>query len=134
MSMIVLCPTASLHPGSGRSCCQSTSTSEPAQGASTASRSPVVNLQCMALKIPFEKYTANQTQERSLEEASSELQREIAVRRRVYDRWVQDGKLSWQDAHDRMERMLAALQFLLGIRPLQAIEEPAQENASEKPS
>lgn len=35
------------------------------------------------------------------------------MRRRVYDRWVAEGKLSWTDAHDRMERLLTALTILI---------------------
>lgn len=49
---------------------------------------------------------------RSLEEAIAELEREVGVRCRIFDGWIQAGKLSRVDAWDRMERMLSAL-FLL---------------------
>lgn len=49
---------------------------------------------------------------RSLEEAASELDREIKVRVRCYDRWIADGKLSTVDARDRLERMQSALAYL----------------------
>lgn len=49
---------------------------------------------------------------RSLEEAISEVDREIKVRIRCYDRWVSEGKLSRIDAVDRVERLQAALAFL----------------------
>jgi hypothetical protein len=49
---------------------------------------------------------------RSLEEAISEVDREIKVRVRCYDRWVSEGKLSSVDARDRVERLQAALAFL----------------------
>lgn len=49
---------------------------------------------------------------RSLEEAISEVDRELKVRLRVYDRWVADGKLSTVDARDRVERLQSALAYL----------------------
>lgn len=58
-------------------------------------------------------YTASENGKRTLEEAVSEVQREIDVRRRLYDRWQTEGKLSRVDAHDRLERMLSALRYLL---------------------
>lgn len=58
-------------------------------------------------------YNANSNGKRTLEEAVSEVQREVDVRRRLYDRWVGEGKLSRVDAHDRLERLLSALRYLL---------------------
>lgn len=69
----------------------------------------------MNLMQAMKDYTARTNGSRSLEEAVSEVQREIEVRRRLYDRWISEGKLSRIDAHDRLERMLSALKFLLGI-------------------
>lgn len=60
-------------------------------------------------------YKANSNGTRSLEEAVSEVQRELDVRRRLYDRWVTEGRMSRVDAHDRLERMLSALRFLLAL-------------------
>lgn len=74
-------------------------------------------------KIPFQNYAGSQTKARSLEEASSEVAREIDVRRRLYDKWVGEGRITWVDAHDRLERLLAALQFLTGRRAISS--EPA---------
>lgn len=68
------------------------------------------------IKKPFKDYIAAETAHRSQEEACSEVQREVEVRRRLYDRWVSEGKLSHVDAHDRLERLLAALNFLTGNR------------------
>lgn len=46
----------------------------------------------------------------SLEEAWSECVRELGVRSRCFDNWVNAGKLSWSDARDRMARLgVAAL-------------------------
>jgi hypothetical protein len=49
---------------------------------------------------------------RSLEEALSELEREAGVRKRCYDRWVAEGKLTSVDARDRMERLISAIMIL----------------------
>ena len=48
----------------------------------------------------------------SVEEAWSELERELAVRRRCFDDWVSAGKLSWADARDRYARMVSAARHL----------------------
>ena len=49
---------------------------------------------------------------RTLQEAASELRRELGVRRRCYGRWIDDGKLTDVEAADRMERMEAALDIV----------------------
>lgn len=49
---------------------------------------------------------------RSIEEAISEVQRELQVRRRCYQRWCDDGKLSVVDARDRLDRLEAAERYL----------------------
>jgi hypothetical protein len=64
-------------------------------------------------KRKFSDYTATDNGSRHVEESLDELRREIDVRRRLYDRWVAEGRLSWTDAHDRLERMLSALAHLL---------------------
>ena len=48
-----------------------------------------------------------------MEEAISELQREMDTRKRIFDNWVATGRCSWVDAHDRMERHLSALSLLI---------------------
>lgn len=60
-------------------------------------------------------YNARENGNRSQEEAVSEIQREIDVRRRLYDRWVSEGRLSRVDAHDRLERLLTGLKILLSL-------------------
>jgi predicted site-specific integrase-resolvase len=50
---------------------------------------------------------------RQIDEALSEVSRELQVRRRCYHRWIQDGKLSTVDARDRIERLEAAEHYLL---------------------
>lgn len=49
---------------------------------------------------------------RNVEEALSELEREMQVRKRCYDRWVEDGKLSSVDAADRLDRLQTAIHLL----------------------
>lgn len=49
---------------------------------------------------------------RSIEEAISELEREAHVRQRCFDRWVEDGRVSYIDARDRQERLLSAIKLL----------------------
>ncbi len=48
----------------------------------------------------------------SKDEALSELQRECNVRKRCYDKWVQEGRLTAVDARDRLDRIVAAIHFL----------------------
>lgn len=52
---------------------------------------------------------------RSTEEALSELQREMQVRMRCYDRWIEDGKLTTVDAVDRLDRLETAIHLLESI-------------------
>lgn len=49
---------------------------------------------------------------RGIEEAVSEVARELQVRQRCYPRWIQDGKMDTIDAKDRSERLEAALHYL----------------------
>lgn len=51
----------------------------------------------------------------SPEEAWSEAERELGVRGRVYDKWVEDKKLSWADARDRYARLRLACSMLKAI-------------------
>lgn len=67
----------------------------------------------MAKRIPFSEYTPSKNGSRSIEEAISELQREMDTRKRIMDNWVNTGRCSWVDAHDRMERHLTALKLLI---------------------
>lgn len=51
----------------------------------------------------------------SPEEAWSEVERERQVRNRVYEKWVEEGKLSWADARDRYARIVSASAMLKAI-------------------
>jgi hypothetical protein len=55
---------------------------------------------------------AAKKQQVSLEEAWSECERELQVRFRIFDTWVEAGKLSWADARDRYARMQKAAALL----------------------
>lgn len=51
----------------------------------------------------------------SNEEAWSEVEREIQVRARCYDKWVGEGKIAWADARDRLARLGKASQLLKAL-------------------
>jgi len=57
----------------------------------------------------------------SLADQIAELKRELALRRRVYPRWVENGKLSYEMSTHRMGAMQAAVETL---EKLQAKESP----------
>ena len=58
--------------------------------------------------------SANVTQVTDIE-AWSELERELAVRGRIFDKWVKEGKLSWADARDRYARLKRAALILKAV-------------------
>lgn len=62
---------------------------------------------------------------RSIEEALSEVDRELQVRTRIYDKWIAEGKLSRIDATDRLERLSAAKIYLQKSFDLQQSTQPA---------
>jgi hypothetical protein len=61
---------------------------------------------------------------RSLTEAIDEVDRELAVRRRIFPKWVEDGKLSQTEAIDRLERLTASSTYLKRFRDLKPGEAP----------
>lgn len=66
------------------------------------------------MKIPdqIERWNWTEHMNRPLEEALSELEREAQIRKRCFDRWIADGRLSYTDAKDRQERLLSAIALL----------------------
>jgi len=52
---------------------------------------------------------AERFEDRSLQEAYDELDRELNVRLRCFDRWVQEGRVSASDATDRLQRLAKAV-------------------------
>lgn len=53
------------------------------------------------------------TQQITLEEMQDEIKREIATRKRVYPRWIDDGKIK-KDVADFRVLVLEAIQIYLG--------------------
>ena len=49
---------------------------------------------------------------RTVEEALSELERELQVRKRCYGKWIEEGRMSSVDARDRAERLESAIVYL----------------------
>ena len=71
---------------------------------------------------------------RGLEEALSEVERELRVRERCFSRWVQDGKLTRIDAVDRVQRLESAWLYLdkmLTIKQPETV--PSAEESAEGP-
>lgn len=66
-------------------------------------------------KTLFSNYVPRTNGNRSIEEAISELQREMDVRKRLFDKWVHEARMSWVDAHDRLERHMSALKLLIKL-------------------
>ena len=48
-------------------------------------------------KTKFSEYTAGRNGNRSIDEAISEIDREMQVRKRLFDKWVSEGRMSWVD-------------------------------------
>ena len=69
-------------------------------------------------------WVAAEHESRSIEEAISELQRELQVRARCYDRWVSEGRVSYIDARDRQERLFTAIKYLQTQADLQSVQLP----------
>jgi hypothetical protein len=63
---------------------------------------------------------------RTLQEAASELRRELGIRRRCYSRWIADGKLDEVEACDRVERMELALDVVERAALLASTVEPVR--------
>lgn len=79
------------------------------------------------------QYAVNFTQRkptRSVEEALSEIERELRVRERCYAGWVESGKLTRIDAIDRLERMTSAWLHLDKLLSLQQPETVPDSEAS----
>lgn len=65
---------------------------------------------------PYMHWAIEEHCNRSIDEAISEVTREIDVRRRCYDKWIMDRRLDRVDANDRMERLISALHMLEAVR------------------
>lgn len=76
---------------------------------------------------------ANNYRPRGLTEALDEMERELQVRLRVYDRWITSGQISRTTAQDQYDRMRSGLELLRAVS--EATPGPAQEmpGSNEKP-
>lgn len=72
-------------------------------------------------KTTIALWTDSEHESRGLEEAISELEREAQVRKRCYDRWMGEGRISYIDACDRQERLLSAIAQLRKVLDLQEV-------------
>jgi hypothetical protein len=61
----------------------------------------------------FSQYVPSFDAASNLNAAQDEILREIETRKRLYDRWLAEGKITWQEGHDRMTRLMGAHQFLI---------------------
>lgn len=77
----------------------------------------------------FSQYINNINADTSLQACIDELTREIETRKRLYDRWLAEGKITWTEGNERMCRLMGAHQFLLQCVPDEAqlkLETPAK--------
>ena len=74
----------------------------------------------MMTQETFETKTAatNAKAPRPIAQAIDEVDRELKLRERCYERWVKEGRLSQTDATDRGERLQAALDWLRAFQEL----------------
>lgn len=84
-------------------------------------------------KISFAQYTVSRNGVRDIEEATAELQREMDTRKRIFDKWVLEGRMSWMDAHDRMERLMSAIRLLLAYDKRLSEEHDQQSESNTSP-
>lgn len=64
-------------------------------------------------KKQFSQYTPREHGTRDIDEAIAEIQREMDVRKRLFDKWVSECRMSWVDANDRLCRHMSALKHLI---------------------
>lgn len=69
---------------------------------------------------------------RDIDEAKSEIERELNIRARCFPRWIKEGKVNRIDAQDRLDRLASALLILEGIPAVAEAEAEAPSNAKKK--
>jgi hypothetical protein len=52
---------------------------------------------------------------RDKQQALDEINRELNVRRRCFNRWIAEGRLSQSDAQDRIDRLATAAELLSAV-------------------
>jgi len=86
---------------------------------------------------PFKEYTLTDVSSSvSADHAIAELERELAVRQRIYDDWTKQGKIARIDAEDRLCRLIVALDLLQSLAQipggLDIVAQWKQEQANKK--
>jgi len=79
----------------------------------------------MAIKRKLSDYVPRRDATATLDQATDEVRRELSVRKRLYDRWIQDGNMTFSEADGRMRAMMTALAVLLALdaaHPVPAVE------------
>lgn len=74
-------------------------------------------------KENFRDWRWNQHMGRSVDEALAEIEREAHIRLKCFDKWVTEGRLSWVDAFDRLERLLSAVKHLRDLQTANKLDE-----------
>lgn len=69
---------------------------------------------------PIAGWKWNHHMNRNAKEALSELEREAHTRIRIYDRWISEGRLSTNEATERLECLLSAIKLLRDRAPTDA--------------
>lgn len=64
------------------------------------------------IKKPFKDYTVTADASLDVQAIRDEVLREIDTRRRLYDRWIGEGRCTWTEAHARMTALMGALMIL----------------------
>lgn len=60
----------------------------------------------------LDEVVSNLVNGRDINQAHAEATRELTMRAKCFPRWVQEGRMLEMDAHDRLERLTAAVWFL----------------------
>lgn len=71
----------------------------------------------MASRKAFSEYTPAADASSCYDTVVDEITRELTVRKRVYDRWLEKADMTWSEGDSRMRAMMGALKFLHGIPP-----------------
>lgn len=61
----------------------------------------------------FNTYTPREDGTVSLDDSIEELRREMTVRKRIYDRWLADGNITFAEGDSRMRGLMSALKWLI---------------------
>lgn len=66
----------------------------------------------MAIRKKFIDYRPASEANMDLDACTDEILREITVRKRLYDRWLDEAKHTWTEGDTRMRALMGALRYL----------------------